>query len=80
MKAIDAKLTLLSNKLSKRPFDGVMAENFEKCKSLSEDLHYSEAKGSQVRARVKWIENGEENTPYFISLEKNTASKRSITL
>ena len=79
LKVIDAKLDCLRDALSRRPFDGKMAENFEKLKSQSERLHYSEAKGAQVRARVKWIENGEKNTPYFLSLEKNTASKRTIT-
>ena len=50
------KLDSLRDALSRRPFDEIMAENFEKLKSQSERLHYSEAKGAQARARVKWIE------------------------
>ena len=28
------------------------------------------AKGAQIRSRIKWIEEGEKNTNYFLSLEK----------
>jgi len=42
---------------------------------VSED----KAKGAQTRARIKWIEEGEKNTKYFLSLEKSRAQKRIIT-
>ncbi|KAK3095229.1 hypothetical protein FSP39_011892 [Pinctada imbricata] len=37
------------------------------------------AKGAQIRSRIKWIEEGEKNTSYFLSLEKQRQLKKSIT-
>ena len=31
-----------------------------------------------VRARVKWIEEGEKNTKYFLSLEQKRAASNTI--
>jgi hypothetical protein len=32
-------------------------------------------KGRQIRSRVKWIEEGEKNTAYFLGLEKTRQTK-----
>lgn len=39
----------------------------------------NEAKGAQVRSRVKWIEEGERNSKYFCNLEKIRGKKKAIT-
>ena len=40
-----------------------------------------EAQGAQTRARIKWIEEGERNTKYFLGLEKfNSNSKYMVAL
>jgi hypothetical protein len=36
-------------------------------------------RGAQVRARIKWIEEGERNTKYFCDLEKARSKKKIIT-
>ena len=41
-----------------------------------ENLYASEAKGAQVRSRVKWIEEGEKNTKFFLGLEKSRQIKK----
>lgn len=43
-----------------------------------ENLYSYKATGSQIRARAKWIEQGEKNTKYFLSLEKGRQLKKSI--
>jgi hypothetical protein len=35
-------------------------------------------KGRQIRSRVKWIEEGEKNTAYFLGLEKTRQTKKAI--
>ena len=43
------------------------------------DLLYEEkAKGAQIRAREKWLEQGEKNTKYFLGLEKQRQAKSVI--
>ncbi|CDQ78273.1 unnamed protein product [Oncorhynchus mykiss] len=37
------------------------------------------AKGAFVRSRAKWIEEGERNTSYFLSLERRNYKRKSIT-
>ena len=37
-----------------------------------------EAKGAQTRARVKWIEEGEKNTKYFLGLEKSNQTAKTM--
>ena len=37
-------------------------------------------KGAQVRARIKWIEEGEKNSKYFFALEKSRSSRKTIML
>ena len=35
-------------------------------------------KGRQIRSRVKWIEEGEKNTAFFLGLEKTRQRKKAI--
>jgi hypothetical protein len=44
------------------------------------ELHdYKLARGAQIRSRIKWIDEGEKNTKYFLRLEKQRASVNTIT-
>lgn len=36
-------------------------------------------KGAQIRSKVKWIEEGDKNTKYFLWLEKSRQTKQNIT-
>lgn len=44
-----------------------------------ENLYSKKAYGAQIRSRVNWIEKGEKNTKYFLSLEKKRQIKKAIT-
>ena len=56
-------------------------ENQESIESTEQELekeYERKAKGAQIRARVKWIEEGELNTKYFLNLEnKRQLQKQS---
>ena len=43
-----------------------------------ENLYINEAKGAQIRSRVKWTEEGEKNTKLFIGLEKSRQTHKNI--
>ena len=43
-----------------------------------EEEYQKKAIGAQIRARVKWVEQGEKNTKYFLNLEKSRQTKKSI--
>ena len=45
-----------------------------------EKIYKSKCKGAIIRSRVKWFEEGEKNTKYFMSLEKRNLDKNTITL
>jgi hypothetical protein len=34
--------------------------------------------GAQIRSRVQWVEQGEKNTKYFLGLEKNRQTRKTI--
>ena len=56
---------------------------FVEHEQISDQLHKiykSKCKGAIIRSRVKWFEEGEKNTKYFMSLEKRNLVKNSITL
>ena len=42
------------------------------------DLDVEDAKGAQVRARARWIEEGESSSAYFFRLEKKRGADRWI--
>ena len=41
-------------------------------------IYLEKAKGAQVRSKVKWLEDGERNTKYFLSLEKKHQTNNII--
>jgi len=41
-------------------------------------LYLEKAKGAFIRSRARWIEEGEKNSSYFFSLEKQRQSKKKI--
>ena len=82
-------VTLLENrlqKLSEKMFDkdnekieGIIDEH-EKITEQLEKIYKAKCQGSIIRSRVKWFEEGEKNSKYFMSLEKKNLDKSSILL
>ena len=60
-------------------------KNVETLKQINKVKHKLElaslerARGAQVRSRIRWIEEGEKNTRYFLGLEKTKGNQNVMT-
>jgi hypothetical protein len=41
-------------------------------------IYSDKAKGAQIRSRIKWVEEGEKNTKFFLGLEKARQTLKSF--
>jgi len=58
--------------------DNDLLERKEKYKELLDDMYEEECKGSQIRSKVQWIEQGEKCTKFFLQLEKKRQANNVI--
>ena len=65
-------------KLSKTPQCSLTLAARDQLKLKIEIIEQHKARAAQVRSRVKWIEDGEKNTKYFLHLEKSRANSKII--
>ena len=63
-------LNLLEEAVASNPLDNDKWNQISKVKSELEILEIEKAKGAQIRSRIQYIEEGEKNTKFFLSLEK----------
>jgi hypothetical protein len=54
-------------------------EEYISAKSELEKIEKHEANGSIFRSKIKWSEDGERNTKFFLSLEKRNYTNKCIT-
>lgn len=55
--------------------------NYKRLKTWEADLNAiydKKSKGAQIRSNIKWIEKGETNSKYFLSLEKHNQSSNNM--
>lgn len=62
--------------IASSPFCTEMQAKRENIKLQLEILETANARAAQTRARVRWIEQGEKNTKYFLGLEKARAANK----
>ncbi|VDI81458.1 blast:Transposon TX1 uncharacterized 149 kDa protein [Mytilus galloprovincialis] len=77
IKQMEKKLTLLTEKYQKNENNDIL----QKINQIENQLetHYEyKAKGAQLRSKQDWVEKGEKNTAYFLGLEKNKQTKKTI--
>ncbi len=72
-------LNLLEEELASNPENGTIIEQIEKVKSKVEISMMEETKAAQIRSGIKWREEGEKCSKFFLSLEKSRASDNTIT-
>ncbi len=78
-KLLRTKLKSYETILSIDPNNMAALEGMKNTK-LALDLYSLQlAQGAQVRSRIRWIEEGEKSTKYFLNLEKANASTKVIT-
>ena len=75
------KLKHLQSKLANSPSESTddLLHEMKDTKLALDLCALYEAKGAQTRARMKWIEEGERNTKYFLGLEKTNHNSKTIT-
>ena len=69
----------MEKKLLEQPESEEIQQQYYSLKQKLEIFGLNKARGAQIRARVKWIEEGEKNTKYFCNLEKARGKKKIIT-
>ena len=80
-RAEENRLTMEVNKLNtlfnKNRTQAHLA-SLEEAQSKLENMRRSKTQGSIIRSRVRWFEEGEKCSKYFLSLEKRNAMRKSI--
>ena len=74
IQATEAEQELIIN-----PKDQTAHENLLKAKQKMKIIQLDKARGAQIKARIKWNEEGERNIKYFFSLEKSRGKKKVMT-
>ena len=56
-------------------------EDKEKLEDLESKIlnYYEKCRGAQIRARIRWKEEGERCNKFFLGMEKHTQKKNKIT-
>ena len=70
------KLNACDEMLSIDPQNIDLLKQREKLKLQTELYEQEQSKSAQIRSRIKWIEEGEKNTKYFLNLEKSRANSK----
>ena len=73
---LHSELNRLDSDLAKNPRDEDLLRSRESVSFKIELIERDKAQSAQTRARIKWIEEGEKNTKYFLNLEKTKASTK----
>jgi exodeoxyribonuclease III len=78
MTSLNKKLDELDSKLAVDPQNDILLQEKQKIKQEVELDEMNKAKSAQIRAREKFITDGEKNTRYFLNLEKVRGSNKII--
>ena len=76
---LQIRLNALEKKIIVNPNDEGVQKEILNVKNQLEILAMEKARGAQIRSRIKWIEDGEKNTKYFLGLEKTRGNKNTMT-
>ena len=79
VKEIEKKLCDLEEKINNGENSPNICKDYTETKSKLERYYQQKCKGASIRARVRWFEEGEKNTKYFLNLEKHQGVKKQLT-
>ena len=78
---LEAKILELQKMIDKNETIHCMNETIEELKKLKQKLEQVieyRTKGSIIRSKTRWFNEGEKNTKYFLNLEKRHCNKKTI--
>ena len=76
IKHLENKLKFLNEKSSNSQH---LKKEINNVENNLQNLYVKETRGAQIRSRVRWAEEGEKNTKYFLGLEKSRQTKKTIS-
>ena len=79
-KALVNELNILNKSILEQPDDLELARRYWETKKQLEIQEMARTRGAQTRARIKWIEQGEKNTKFFLGLETQRARNNTISV
>jgi len=74
---LQIKLNELDEKLAENNCETMFIKRRE-IKQKLDDYYREKSEGYQIRSRVKWVEDGEQSTKYFLNLEKGRQNYNRI--
>ena len=78
-KQLQEDLNMLENRMAENPKQTEIIAQISHKKEQLEIHTLEQTRGAQIRAGIKWIEEGEKNSKFFLSLEKERAKGNMIT-
>ncbi len=70
MKQLESSIHILDSKIQLEPHNEEYVTERKILKQTLDTLYADKAIGAQVRAKVRWVEDGEKSTSYFLAVEK----------
>ncbi len=80
IKEIESKLTILDREIEADSNNDELITNRKLLKEQLDALYLERSMGAHIRSRVKWVEEGERSTSYFLALEKFRQSTNNISV
>ncbi len=75
----EKELDKLEGKINNGDDSPDVCKKYTETKSKLDNYYKQRCKGASIRARVKWFEEGERNTKYFLNLEKSQGVRKQLT-
>ena len=77
--SLETELSELEKQIDVNVHDEQVHKDYIDVKEKLEKMYKHESRGAGIRARMRWMEEGERSTKYFLGLERNNAKKKEIT-
>ena len=78
-KTLEYSIQALSTQLGRKPLDTNLRDKLNALEFEYNLKCLNELKGAQIRSKIKWVEEGEQNTKFFLTLEKIRGHQKIMT-
>ncbi len=79
MKECEKEMQNLEKSLDSDPHNDEIIKRLTSVKKTLDDIVEEKTKGSKIRCKVRWYEEGEKSTKYFLSLEKRNYNNKIVS-